>query len=180
MTKNLLWFAPMLVLLAACSHHGPDNTSVALSQPPLADTLVTILRDLQKVALSNRPEELLGFLDSAEARRLTSACRVYGASALSRYLQARFDGWPDPDTLYLADFTLEPPYARITLAGGGAHLGDNEERVRFTFLLFRKVKTGWRLAFISTLDKKRYDCYGTELSFLETELPPDLRFPRLF
>lgn len=151
-----------------------------MAKPPLADTLLTVLRDLQKAALSNRPEDLVPFLDTAETRRLTFACHVYGRTALSQYLRARFDGWPDPDTLRLVDLTVELPYARVALAGEGEHLPGDNQRVRFTFLLFRNVKSGWRLAFVSTLDKERYDRYGTRLSFLETELPHDLRFPRLF
>jgi len=157
-----------------------NQTSADVRQSPLVDTLVTIFRDLQKASLSNRPEELVGFLDSAEARRFKSARKLYGDSGLRQYLEARFGGWPNPDTMLLEDLTVEPPFARIALAGEGAYMGANVERIRYTFLLFRRVKTGWKLASVSTIEKDRYDRYGTELGYFETELPPTLRFPRLF
>ena len=170
----------MFVLLGACSHRGLNQTSASTAKPPLVDTLVTIFRDLQKAALSNRPDELAGFLDSAEARRFKSARKLYGVSGLTPYLEARFGGWPNPDTLLLEDLTVEPPFARIALAGEASHIGANVERIRYTFLLFRRVKSAWKLAGVSAIEKDRYDRYGTELGYFETELPPTLRFPRLF
>ena len=71
-------------------------------------------------------------------------------------------------------------YARLEWTGGASSIGYREERVRYTFILFKRHNSGWKLAAISTLEKERYDPYGTELTYLETELPPKLRFPRLF
>ncbi len=99
---------------------------------------------------------------------------------MTPYLEARFGGWPNPDTLLLEDLTVEPPFARIALAGEASHIGANVERIRYTFLLFRRVKSAWKLAGVSAIEKDRYDRYGTELGYFETELPPTLRFPRLF
>jgi len=180
LARRLLWILPVFVLIAACSKDGPGFFASDTAKSPLADTLVTIFRDLQTAALSERPDQLVKFLDSAEARRLTFACHVYGVSALGQYLSTRFGGWPNLDTLFLTDLTVVPPFARIALCGKAARIGVPQERIRFTFLLFRRVKSNWRLASVSILEKNRYDRYGTELSYLETELPPDLRFPRLF
>ena len=180
MKKILLWLAPAFILIVSCSHRGPNQASAGSAQPPLVDTLVTIFRDLQKAALSDRPDDLVKLLDSAEARRLTFACHVYGVSALGQYLENRFGGWPNLDTLLVEDLIVAPPFARIALAGKGSHIGTNDDRVRFTFLLFRRVKSGWKLAYVSALEKDRFDRYGTELGYFETELPSNLRFPRLF
>jgi len=169
-----------LALLATCARDNSEQLAQKAEKPPLADTLVTIFEELKAAALSNRPEALAGFLDSSETSRLTYACHHYGFSALGQYLKLLFAGWPDPDTLSLEDLTVKPPYARLALAGRGTQFGFREERIRYTFLLFRYVSKDWRLAGVSSLEKARYDPYGTPLGYFETELPPKLRFPRLF
>jgi hypothetical protein len=165
---------------SGCSEEPGTEVSQIGEKPPLADTLVAIFHELKAAALSDRANDLVNFLDSAEARRLRRVCGYYSLPGLRQYLESRFAGWPDPDTLTLEDFTFQPPYARIAFAGAGSQIGRREERVRFTFLLFRQVSASWRLAAVSSLEKDRYDRYGTQLSFLETELPSSLRFPRLF
>jgi len=173
----------ILILLVSAGFAGcvdsRSDRSAQTGAPPLADTLVAIFHQLKTAALANRPEEMMALLDSTESSRLASARRTYGQSALTRYLESRFGGWPDPDTLWLEDLTLWPPYARLALAGPGSRFGYRKERVRYTFLLFRQVAGDWRLAAGSCLEKERYDPYGARVGYLETELPPRLRFPRL-
>ncbi|MCX6835875.1 MAG: hypothetical protein NTW07_12255 [candidate division Zixibacteria bacterium] len=165
---------------SGCSEKPGTGYSQIVDKPPLADTLVAIFHELRAAALSDRANDLVTLLDSAEARRLRRVCGHYNLPGLRQYLESRFAGWPEPDTLTLEDLIFQPPYARIAFAGAGSQMGRQEERVRFTFLLFRRVAQDWRLTAISTLDKDRYDRYGTPISFLETELPSSLRFPRLF
>jgi len=165
---------------SGCSEEPGTEVSQIAAKPPLADTLVAIFHELKAAALSDRANDLVSLLDSAEARRLRRVCGHYSLPGLRQYLETRFAGWPDPDTLTLEDFTFQPPYARVAFAGAGSEIGYRYERVRFTFLLFRQVSDNWRLTAISTLEKDRYDRYGTSVSFLETELPSSLRFPRLF
>ena len=163
-----------------CSAGSGSEVAQVAENPPLADTLVSIFHELKAAALSDRASDLVSLLDSAEARKLRRVCGHYSLPGLRQYLETRFAGWPDPDTLKLEDLTVQPPYARITFAGAAEQMGRREDRVRFTFLLFRRVSQNWRLAAVSTLEKDRCDPYGTPLSFLETELPSVFRFPRLF
>ena len=163
-----------------CSVGSGSDVAQVTEKPPLADTLVAIFHELKAAALSDRANDLITLLDSAEARKLRRVCGHYSLPGLRQYLETRFAGWPDPDTMSLEDLTVEPPYARIALAGAAEQVGRRDERVRFTFLLFRQVSQNWRLAAVSTLEKNRYDRYGTPLGFLETELPSTFRFPRLF
>jgi len=179
--KRLLILGCILgVTVYGCSGGSRTEVARAADKPPLADTLVGIFHELKAAALSDRANDLVGMLDSAEARRLRRVCGHYSLPGLRQYLETRFAGWPDPDTMSLEDLTVEPPYARIALAGAAEQVGRRDERVRFTFLLFRQVSQNWRLAAVSTLEKNRYDRYGTPLGFLETELPSTFRFPRLF
>lgn len=165
---------------SGCSDKPGTGFSQIAEKPPLADTLVAIFHELRAAALSDRANDLITLLDSAEARRLRRVCGHYNLPGLRQYLETRFAGWPEPDTLTLEDLTFQPPYARIAFVGAGSQMGQRDKRVRFTFFLFRQVSQDWRLAAVSTLEKDKYDRYGTQQSFFETELPSSLRFPRLF
>jgi len=169
----------MAVVAVSCQQKQAE------SQPPpaaqaLADTLVQILDRLRESAHSDRADEFLGMLDSAEAVRLRRMASRNGFGSLRTYVEHLFAHWPDPDTLRLGDVIHADPYARLTLTHHCAPGMYKEESIRYTFVLFKKEDSEWRLAAISSLEKERYDPYGTELSYLETELPPKLRFPRLF
>jgi len=163
-----------------CSAGSGSDVAQVAEKAPLADTLVAIFHELKAAAQADRANDLVNLLDSAEARRLRRVCGHYSLPGLRQYLDTRFAGWPDPDTMRLEDLTFQPPYARIVFTGSGSQLGQREERIRFTFLLFRQVSSNWRLASVTTLEKNRYDQYGTPVGFFETELPSTLRFPRLF
>jgi hypothetical protein len=147
---------------------------------PLADTLVAILEELKDAAMGERTEEFVAFLDPQEVERLGDATRGFGFQSLKSYLQKQFAAWPDPDTLLVEDLLYSPPYARLALVGPGNRLGRGQSCVRYTFLLFKMDLDQWRLAAVSNLEKDEFDDYGTRLSYLETELPPRLRFPRRF
>lgn len=178
--RRLLILACVLGAMGYGCSRGSGPEIARADTPPLADTLVSIFHELKAAALSDRANDLITLLDSAEARKLRRVCGHYSLPGLRQYLETRFAGWPDPDTLKFEDLTVQPPYARIAFAGAAEQMGRKEDRVRFTFLLFRQVSQNWRLAAVSTLEKDRFDPYGTRLGFLETELPSTFRFPRLF
>lgn len=148
-------------------------------RPVLADTLVAIFAEIKAAVMDDRAEDFVRFLDPIEAARLLPARKRRNGS-LGSYLRHRLAGWPDPDTLQFEDLIHEPPYARVALSGSAGRFGYRQERVRYTFVLFKRQQETWRIAAVSSLEKERLDPYGTELSYLETELPPKLRFPRLF
>ncbi len=175
----------MILLIVAAIATASCRLEKASSEPPaaaraLADTLVQILDRLRETAHSNEAEEFLGLLDSAESVRLRHLANRNGFHSLRTYVEHLFAYWPDPDTLTLDDITCDDPYARLTLTRDCRPGRYKRESVRYTFILFKKEAAQWRLAAISSMEKDRYDPYGTELSYLETELPPKLRFPRLF
>jgi hypothetical protein len=141
---------------------------------------VTIFEELKEAAVDNRFEAFLDILDETEAARLRRLSRSHGFGSLRSFLKHQFAEWPDPDTLSFEDMAYHPPYARVALTGGGGRIGHRQEYVRYTFLLFKRERDSWRLAAVSRLEKARFDPYGVELGYLETELPPKLRFPRIF
>jgi hypothetical protein len=178
MLRRIILIAAVSVMVSC--HQRQESHHLTETTDPLVDTLVQILDRLRETAYSNQSEEFLGMLDSAEAVRLRRLADRNGFRSLRTYVEHLFAHWPDPDTLQFGDLTRAEPYARLTLTSDVESGRYREEAVRYTFVLFKKEAVGWRLAAISTLEKRRYDPYGTEVSYLETELPPRLRFPRLF
>lgn len=168
-----------LLVLSACGEQKVGRTS-ADQTPALADTLVSVFQALDRAVREDRIEAYLNLLDTAEAARLKSLAKNSSLENLWTYLKHRFSSWPDPDTLTYVDLVQYNDYVRLTLAGHGLQFGYREERVSYTFMLFRKQAGSWRLTAFSQFEKERFDPYGTELSYFETELPPKLRFPRMF
>jgi len=179
MLRSIIITAAVAVITLSC-RQDRDVSEPPAAARALADTLVQILDRLRETAHTNRSEEFLGMLDSAEAVRLRHLASRNGFHSLRTYVEHLFAYWPDPDTLSLGDVVYNDPYARLTLTHDCEPGQFREEAVRYTFVLFKKEEAEWRLAAISSLEKERFDPYGTEVGYLETELPPKLRFPRLF
>jgi len=179
MRPIVLTIATILTFIFAWKPTGSEGPAQP-PFPPLADTLVAIYADIKAAAVTERPDEFAKFLDTAETIRFVQANQSRRSGSLASYLRRRLASWPDPDTLDFEDLVYQPPYARIALSGPGSGSAYHQDRVLFTFVLFKMEQEHWRLAAFSSLEKERRDHYGTELSYLETELPPKLRFPRLF
>ena len=168
----------IVLLLSACPK-SPQTAQIQ-PRPALADTLVSIFEQLKQAARTNQVDEFLDLLDTVEARQLKGKASLNGFRSLRTYVEHQFEHWPDPDTMSYVDLVTGRDYARLGLQGFAARLGPHRERVRWTFLLFRRDEDQWRLSAMSSMEKGRFDRYGTELTYLETELPPRLRFPRVF
>jgi hypothetical protein len=146
---------------------------------PLADSLMSIFVDMTEAVRGNEPDRFFELVHPDEVHNLQAISRKHGYSSLKAYLRSQLHGWPDPDTLVFADITTTGSYARLALTGPGSRLGWGEERVRYTFLLFKRDGTQYKLAAMTGFEKERYDLYGHEITYHETDLPPKLRFPRL-
>jgi len=168
----------VLVALASCRDAGHKSADSQLQPPPLGDTLVTIFEAIVSAAMTDRSEAFRDFLVSSEAERLDRIRESYGSVSLGWCLERQLGSWPDLDTLEFEDLVHRPPYARVAFSGAGAFAA-YKDRVRYTFLLFRQNDYGWRLAGVSSLEKDRFDRYGTELGYLETELPSQLVTPEV-
>ena len=179
MLRFLILILTVAVVSVSCRQE-PEPAKPPPAAQALADTLVQILDRLRETAHTNESEEFLSLLDSAEAVRLRSLANRNGFRSLRTYVEHLFAYWPDPDTLAFGDIVRADPYVRLSLTRDGQPGRYKAETVRYTFVLFKRESAQWRLAAISSLEKERFDPYGTELSYLETELPPKLRFPRLF
>ena len=168
-----------LAFIGACRDARQTAADGQSAPPPLGDSLVSIFEEIVSAAVTDRSEDFKDLLASSEAERLGRISRGYGGVSLGWCLERQLGSWPNLDTLTFEDLVHKPPYARVAFTGA-APLARYDDRVRYTFLLFRQSDSGWRLAGVSSLEKDRYDQYGTELGYLETELPGQLRFPRLF
>lgn len=177
--KQTMLLCILAALIFGCQADR-QNQSQVKERPPLADTLMAILTQLGDAARQNEADRFIGLLDSTEADRLRKLTVRQGFQSLRGYLQYQFACWPNPDTLIFTDLIEEGTYARLALSGEGVGFGRRGETVRYTFALFKKSEQDWRLAAVSSLEKPRFDAYGTRQDYHETELPPKLRFPRLF
>jgi len=149
-------------------------------RPPLADTLWGEFSELTSALMEHRLNDFFALVDPDEAVKLQQITRQHGYSSLKAYLENQLRGWPDPDTLAFSDVISTEQYARLTIVGSGCSFRRGEQRLRYTFLLFKRSNEQWKLAAMSTLEKDRYDPYGYEISYHETDLPSRLRFPRVF
>ena len=136
--------------------------------------------EAHEAVLDNDPDRFLALLDPTEKEDLADLTRRHGFSSLRTYLERQFVNWPDVDTLTYGGLTNTGNYARLTLVGRGSSFGRGGEKVRYTFLLFRRGQACWGLTAMASLEKERFDRYGYEVSYHETDLPPKLRFPRQF
>jgi len=175
--KRLILITVLIIVLGGACRENIDQSAAA---PPLVDTLMTVLADLSEIVKTNQMQELMGLIDPDEAGLLQARSKLYGYSSLADYLRIQLDGWPDPDTLQFADIRLDKKYARLTLKGLGGSFGRKEQRIRYTFLLFKMHHSDWKIVAMTKLEKAAHDRYGNEITYFETDLPPKLRFPRAF
>jgi uncharacterized protein YceK len=154
--KRILCSILAIAVLSGC-RADHDRRAENEKRPPLADTLMAILAQLGQAARDNQTDRFIGLLDSSEADRLDNLTARHGFGSLRGYLQYQFASWPDPDTLAFTDLVEEGPYARLAMSGPGVGFGRRKPTVRYTFVLFKKSDTAWKLAAVSSLDKPRYD-----------------------
>jgi len=178
MTRLITLLFAVSILWLGCA-----DSEFRTDPPPtlsLADTLVDVFSELQDAISVREYDRFLELLDPVEATRLKQLARRHGFASLHNYIRLQFAEFPDPDTLAFVGITEGAGYARVEFAGRADQFGHREERVLYTFILYKRQSSGWKVAAISSLEKERFDSYGTEVSYFETDLPPRLRFPRLF
>lgn len=166
-------------LLCFSCGQGQKETLRTQCSPVLVDSLTAVFDDLKEAVRENQPDMFLDLLDSAEAAHLQRLIRQHGYTSLKSFIGRQFDAWPDLDTLNFYELRRAGDYVRLSFTGRGTKFGYKTERVKYTFLLFRKSDQRWKLAAMTSLEKEQYDPYGYEIIYHETELPPKLRFPRL-
>ena len=146
----------------------------------LADSLRTVFQEVRAAMIEGNPEEFLALLDQEEVPEMRRLARKHGFRSLKTYFGSRYANWPDLDSLRYGGLVTSRGYARLALVGTGESSSPGRERLRYTFFLFRLQADGWKLAASTTFDMDRYDPYGHEITYHETDLPPKLRFPRQF
>ena len=148
--------------------------------PVVVDSLKATFAELRQAAIEHDEERFFALIDPTEGADLqTLACR-HGYSSLSSYIGRHFYNWPDLDTLNYRDLKTSGDYIRLSLSGPGTGMERRQAQVKHTFLLFRNYSGGWKLVGMSNLEGPSHDRYGYENTIHETDLPPNLRFPRCF
>jgi len=175
--RNTLILALLAVALCLTCRHEPATESIP-DPSPVVDTLKTLFAELQESLNDGSPNRFFDMIDPREMTELRQLVRQHGYLSLTSYIKRQFRQWPDLDTLALAEVKQSGDYLRLTFAGPGTRFGYREPRVRYTFLLFHRYDRGWLLAALTDIENDKYDPYGYETSYHETDLPPLLRFPR--
>ncbi len=166
----------------ACSQ-AQNQTEIPVSNVlPTVDTLRAIFEELHQAMLLGDQERFFSMLAPAEAANLQKLVERHGYLSLKSYIERQFANWPNLDTMMLFEVRESGEYLRLTYAAPGTSFGYKEERLRYTFLLFKRDGGSWKLAAVTDLEKAQFDPYGYgyELTVHETDLPPKLRFPRAF
>jgi hypothetical protein len=181
--NRYVWLAALLMLPALLPGCGSEAEQAAVQisppVPALADTLIYTFRQIRLAAEQHDQGRLFELIDttgSSEAYQVGQPSRVRRPK--EPYWR-RLTRWPATDTLVFHQLVAEPPYARLALEGSGSYL-NGDDAVCYTVLLFREVDDGWVLTAGTALERRRHDRFGNHLTFHETDLPSNLRFPRLF
>ena len=179
MTAILRYIALGVALLIAISGCTADDGDPIARQPLLADSLSTVYGVLKEAANNNNPEVFFDCLDPIEAYHIKKLAASNGYRQVKSFIERKYVSLPNLDTLNFHELKRAGNYVRLTFVGSGTSLGYRMERARFTFLLFREYDSAWKLSAMSTIERERFDRYGHELTYHETDLPPKFRFPRI-
>ena len=150
-----------------------------VQQPPLADSLSAVYGTLKEATVANDPESFFACLDPIEVYHIKKLSSSNGYRKIKSFIERKYAYLPNLDTLNYHELRRAGDFVRITYVGPGTGLGYRTERARFTFLLFRQYKSAWKLSAMSSIERDRFDRYGYEISYHETDLPPKFRFPRI-
>lgn len=173
--QNLLLPGLTLALVVGGCLRPRELPAVPLVVIGLKDTFEQV-----KLAAQEHDEErFFSLLDPSESTELRVLAQRHGYTSLTSYISYQFSNWPDLDTLRFQDLQTSGDYLRLSMSGPGQSLR-RENQIRYTFLLFRNHPTGWKLAGMCSLENPGFDRYGNPMTVHETDLPPFLRFPRLF
>lgn len=184
-SKLLLVAATVLSLffLPGC---GADTESEPLAvfqetDQLLADSLTTVYNQLVLAAHRQDSDEIRNLLNSEEIIKLTSIAQNYGHKSLVPFLAWIVKDWPNLDNQKLTEIIKSTPYVRLTFTGDkNSSLAGSDRIRRFTFLLFKQNSDHWEFVTLSRLHKEKKGLYGYAITYHETDLPPQLRFPRRF
>ncbi len=166
----------LLIAISGCTTTDSDQIA---QQPLLADSLSTIYGTLKEATVTNNPDDFFACLDPLEAYHIKMLASTNGYRQVKSFIERKYALLPDLDTLNFHELKRAGDYVRLTYIGSGTSLGYRKERARFTFLLFREFKSAWKLSAVSSIERDRFDRYGYEITYHETDLPPKFRFPRI-
>ncbi len=166
----------LFLMIGGCTTTDSDRF---VRQPALADSLSTIYGTLKEATIANDPDGFFACLDPIEAYHIKKLSSSNGYRKVKSFIERKYAFLPDLDTLNFHELRQGGDFVRLTYIGPGTSFGYRTERARFTFLLFREFKSAWKLSAMSSIERDRFDRYGYEISYHETDLPPKFRFPRI-
>ena len=97
--------------------------------PPLADSLINMFGDIKRAASEGSPEEFFAQLDPDEVVHLKQMASRGGYRSIKPFIERRFGGMPDPDTLVYHELKYTNNYARLTLSGNTIQIFDDRDQV---------------------------------------------------
>lgn len=170
------------IFISSCLSFGSgcqEQPQTTATLPPLADSLKAVYANARLAIHTDSLTRFLDLLDPLEGRHVSKLARANGFKSVRTFLLRRYGRMPNLESLHFEQIKNSPSYARMTFTGGMTDPGFKEARIRYNFVLFKRHDNQWKFSAFSAIEKNRYDRYGRELGFHETELPRKLRFPRI-
>ncbi len=174
--RKLLVLAILAICLTSCqSHQKLEITKIS----SLAENLSIKFDKISDFIENNHFDSLETLIDPIELISLKFKAEVNRTRDINHYIKRNYSSLPHTDTLQFYEIKNTENFIRVTYIGDGNKYQNKTERVLYTFLLFRNCESVWKLAATSSIEKERFDSYGNEMTFHETELPALFRFPRI-
>ena len=180
--KNLITFV-LCLYISGCGQQTNETSSlpISINEPnSLTDSLMTVYGNIITAVKNDDIKSFYNYLDPEKTKQFISGINKFNPRNLASDINRKISSWPALDTLQIYEIKQNENYIRLSFTGMPYYSRYDDQRIRYTFLLFKKINNQWRLSTISSFDKELYGLYGYVTTYHETDLPSGLRFPRMF
>jgi len=166
-----------------CGQQTRETTCLPapLNEPnSLTDSLMSVYNNMKTAVKNNDMKSFYNYLDPEKTHDFISVINRFNPRNLATDINRKVSTWPALDTLQIYEIKNNENYIRLSFTGMSYYSRYDDQRIRYTFLLFKRINNQWRLSTVSSLEKELYGLYGYVTTYHETDLPAGMRFPRMF
>ncbi len=143
------------------------------------DSLALRFHFFRDAVLHLQTGEFKKLIDSRLSSELSRQAKKSRFSSSLQYFKWQNPHLPALDTLQFYEIQESGVYRRIAYTGNILTFANQENRIRYTYLLYHRESKDWKLSGLASVDCDRYDSFGRELTIHETDLPSSMRFPKV-